>query len=131
VIVRPDGRVEAGIAERRTNVILDQPAGLVRVNVHGRHTGLAVQGLVLDGDGINGDAERLVSLEVLDKVLSVLVNIGMVQVVVHRGALDDAVQLHPSRGTPHGSEHRQIRLQGLHPGKQFGHGGAPVAEIEG
>lgn len=72
VVVGPDPGVEARVPQRRPDVLLRHPRRLVRGLVHGDvPAALAVQGLVLERDGVDGGAVVLECLQVLHEVLRI------------------------------------------------------------
>lgn len=94
VIVRPDPRTEPRVPQRGTNILLCYACRLVRRLVH-RHVAaaLAVQGLVLQRDGVDGGALALVGLQVFHEVLRVLRVVLRVELVVVRVACEDLQDL--------------------------------------
>lgn len=84
VVVGPYLGVQTGSFQGRPDVVLDERPGLVGINVHGRVSGLAVERLILNGDGVDACALVCVRLDILDKVLRIGVDVGVVQVVLPR-----------------------------------------------
>lgn len=130
VVVCPDFGIQSGVAQSWTDVVLDEITGFVGVDVHGRHLRARVERFVLDGDGVDFGALGLVRLEVFDEVLGELGGVGVVEVVVYRGTLNHAVELHPTWWTPGRAEDGEAGLETSHLGEQRGHGVAAVAEVE-
>lgn len=138
MVVSPDLGAQTGRLQGRGDVVLDQVSLLVREHVHGGIASLAVQGLVLEGNGIDGGAVRLECLDVLDKVLgkssrvlsTVVGEVTIVQVVVVGVAVNGVVQLHPSRSTPGRSKDLEVGVEALHLSQHGGHGSTTVSEVE-
>lgn len=131
MVPSPDLGVEAGIAQSRANLVADQSTRLSRLDLHGGHVVLVVQGLILQGDGVNVGAASLVRLEILDKVLGVGVLVGVVELVVARAAANQlALDLHPSGGRPGRADNGQLGLQPAEVGQHADHGIAAVTQAE-
>src|SRR5690242_7791137 len=72
VVVCPDFRLESCFAQSWTNVFAGEQRSFVLVLVHGdMATTLAVQRLVLKGDGIDVSAKLLETLQVFNEVVGV------------------------------------------------------------
>ena len=67
VIVEDDPGLDAGLLEGGAEVVLDEDVLLGREHEHAGGV-LFVEGLVLDGEGVDGDAFGLHALDVLDEV---------------------------------------------------------------
>lgn len=131
MVPSPDLGVEAGIAQGRANLVADQSARLRRLDLHGGHVVLVVQGLVLQGDGVNVSTTSLVRLEVLDKVLGVGILVGMVELVVAGAAANQlALDLHPSGGRPGRADNGQLGLQPAEVGQHADHGVTTITQAE-
>lgn len=142
VVKRPDlHAAQTCVGQGGTNVILNQIRRFVGIDVHGRVARLAVQRLVLNGNGVNGRANVIVRIDVVHKVLGKVRcdiraggwargEIAIVQIVASGVAVDVAVELHPSRWAPRGSENLRIAVQILHTREHVGHGVAPASKVE-
>lgn len=104
VVISPNLSVQARLFQRRPDVVLDQASRIVCADIHGRISILAVEWLVLNGDGIDSHATVGKGLDVLDKVIGVCVCVLRVEVVVVGGARSDAIELHPARWAPAGAQ---------------------------
>jgi hypothetical protein len=104
VVISPDLSLNAGLLQRRTDVILDEVGRLVGGHIHGGVSRVAVERLILDGDGIDSHAIFGKGLYILNKVLAERLAILGVQAVVRGNAVDHAIQLHPARRAPDRSQ---------------------------
>lgn len=138
MVVSPDLGAQTSVLQRRADIVLDEVSLLVREHVHGGIAGLAVQGLVLEGDGVDGGAVGLIGLDVLDKVLgkggrvlgTIASQVTIVEVVVGGGAVNGVVELHPAGRAPGGSEDLEVGVEALHLGQHLGHGSTTVTKVE-
>lgn len=138
MVICPDLGVQTSALQGRADIVLDEVTLLVREHVHGGIAGLAVQRLVLKGNGIDGGTVRLESLDILDKVLgksarvlsAIAGQVAIVQVVVLGVAVNSIVQLHPGGRAPGRSENLQVGVEALHLRQHGGHGSTTVTKVE-
>lgn len=103
---------------------------IISRNITRRKSRIRVERLILNRNRIDRDPHRRKPLNILDKVLCIRNQIRRIQVIIHRRAQLDTIQLHPPWRTPHGAEQLDRRIDGSGLSDQSGHCTALVEEVE-